>query len=76
MTVVLVVGQKVPAHIMQAITEALEVQDTYDLTSRTATDNAQPVTPIYLVTSSDTDSDLLEKLEYTLLKHSSLITTQ
>ena len=76
MTVVLVVGQKVPLHIMQAITEALEVQDTYDLTSITATDNALPVTPIYLVTSSDTDSDLLEKLEYTLLKHSNLITEQ
>ena len=76
MTVVLVVGQQVPAHIMQAITEALEVQDTYDLTSRTATDNALPVTPIYLVTSSDTDSDLLEKLEYSLLKHSNLIMPQ
>ena len=76
MTVVLVVGQKVPTHIMQAITEALEVQDTYDLTSRTATDNAAHVTPIYLVTSSDTDSALLEKLEYTLLKHSNLITEQ
>ena len=76
MTVVLVVGQKVPSHIMQAITEALEVQDTYDLTSITATDNAAPVTPIYLVTSSDTDSDLLEKLEYSLLKHSNLITEQ
>jgi hypothetical protein len=76
MTVVLVVGQKVPQHIMQAITEALEVQDTFDLTSLTATDNALPVTPIYLVISSDTDSDLLEKLEYNLLKHSNMITTQ
>ena len=76
MTVVLVVGQKVPTHIMQAITEALEVQDTYDLTSITATDNAVPVTPIYLVTSSGIDLELLEKLEYSLLKHSNLITTQ
>lgn len=76
MTVVLVVGQQVPHHIMQAITEALEVQDTFDLTSITATDNAQPVTPIYLVTSSNTDSDLLEKLEYSLLKHSNLIMRQ
>ena len=76
MTVVLVVGQRVPTHIMQAITEALEVQDTFDLTSLTATDNAAPVTPIYLVISSDTDTDLLEKLEYTLLKHSNLITEQ
>ena len=76
MTVVLVVGQKVPQHIMQAITEALEVQDTFDLTSITATDNAQPVTPIYLAISSATDSDLLEKLEWSLLKHSNLITEQ
>ena len=76
MTVVLVVGQSVPSHIMQAITEAFEVQDTFDLTSLTATDNAAPVTPIYLVISSDTDTDLLEKLEYTLLKHSNLITAQ
>ena len=76
MTVVLVVGQKVPAHIMQAITEALEVQDTFDLTSLTATDNAQPVTPIYLVTSLTTDKDLLERLEYMLLKNSNLIMQQ